>query len=75
VRRIYSGQASGEILSVHGYREGREDRYRSFPSLVLFKLVAPPLQLGVVRPYLVWGTWFPNHHPLEGTSHMQIFGP
>jgi hypothetical protein len=31
----------------------REDRYGSFPGLVLFRLVAPPLQPGVVGSYLV----------------------
>jgi hypothetical protein len=35
--------------------------------LVLFRLVAPPLQLGVVGPYLVWSIWFPSRLLLEGT--------
>jgi hypothetical protein len=74
MRRIYSGQEGGEILPIHGYREGRWDRYGSFPSLVLFKLVSPPLQSGVVGPYLVRGAWFPSCLPLEGTYHIQIFG-
>jgi hypothetical protein len=47
------GQIGGEILPVHGYHDGRGDRYRSFRDLVLFRLVAHPLQLGVVGPYLV----------------------
>jgi hypothetical protein len=38
-------------------------------------LVAPPLQLGVVGPYLVWRAWFPNHLPLVGTTRIKIFGP
>jgi hypothetical protein len=32
-----------------------------------FKLVVPPLQPGVVEPYPVRGSWFPNHLALEGT--------
>jgi hypothetical protein len=51
--RIYSGQTSGEILSICGYRDGREDQYGLFPVLVLFRFVAPALQPGVVEPYLV----------------------
>jgi hypothetical protein len=44
-------------------------------SLVPYRLVAPPLQPGVVGPYSVWGAWFPNCVPLEGTGRIQIFGP
>jgi hypothetical protein len=40
------------------------------PGLVIFGLVAPPLQLGVVGPYLIHGAWFPSQVPLEGTSHI-----
>jgi hypothetical protein len=69
-RRIYSGQTSGEILSVRGYCDRREDRYGSFMGLVLFRLVAPPLQPRVVGPYLVWGAWFPSRLPLEGTGRI-----
>jgi hypothetical protein len=29
--------------------------------------VIPLLQPGAVGPYLVWGTWFSTHLPLEGT--------
>jgi hypothetical protein len=36
--------------------------------LVLFRMVAPPLQLGVVGPYPVHGVGFPNHLSLEGTG-------
>jgi hypothetical protein len=72
-RRIYSEQTDGEILPVHGYRDGRVDRYRSFSGLVLFSLVVPLLQLGVVGPYLIWGAWFPSRLPLEGTGHIWIF--
>jgi hypothetical protein len=42
--------------------------------LVLFRLVAPLLQLGMVEPYLIWGAWFPSHVPLEETGCIQIFG-
>jgi hypothetical protein len=74
-RRIYSEQTDGEILPVHGYRDGRVNRYRSFSGLVLFSLVVPLLQPGVVEPYLVCGTWFPNRLSLEGTNRILIFGP
>jgi hypothetical protein len=43
--------------------------------LVLFRLVAPPLQPRVVVLYLIWGVWFPSHLPLERTGHIQNFGP
>jgi hypothetical protein len=43
-------------------------------SLVLLRLAAPPLQLGVVGPYLVQGVLFPSHLPLEGTGHIKNFG-
>jgi hypothetical protein len=72
--RIYSGYARGEILPIHSYHEGREDWYGSFLGLVLFKSVAPPLQPGVVGPYLVWGVWCLSYLPLEGTSRIQILG-
>jgi hypothetical protein len=53
VMRIYNGQTSGNVLAVHGRCDEGEDQYRSFVSPVLFRLVAPLLQPGVVRPYLV----------------------
>jgi hypothetical protein len=74
IRKIYSGLVGGKILVVCGDRDGREGRYESFPDLIRFRLVAPPLQSGVVGPYLVQGTWFPSHLPLEGTCRIQIFG-
>jgi hypothetical protein len=43
-RRSYSGQTGGEIMFVHGYRYGREDRCGLLTDLVLFSLVVPPLQ-------------------------------
>jgi hypothetical protein len=50
-------------------------RHGSFLGLLLFRLVAPPLQPRVVGPYLVRGLWFPDLFPLEGTDHIQNFGP
>jgi hypothetical protein len=41
-----------------------------FLGLDIFRLVAPPLQPGVVGPYSVWGIWFSNHLLLEGTGHI-----
>jgi hypothetical protein len=35
-----------------GYRDGTKDQYGSGLGLVLFRLVVPPLQSGVVGPYL-----------------------
>jgi hypothetical protein len=43
--------------------------------LLLFRLVVPPLQLGVVGPYPVWGVWLLSHLLLEGTECIQIFWP
>jgi hypothetical protein len=68
--RIYSGQTGGEILPTQGYHDGREDWYGLFLGLVLFRLVVPPLQQGVVRPYQVQGAWFPSRLPLEGIDHI-----
>jgi hypothetical protein len=42
--------------------------------LILFRLVALPLQPRVVGSYLVWSTWFSSRLPLEGTDRIQIFG-
>jgi hypothetical protein len=61
-------------MSVRGYCDAREDRYGSFLGLVLFRLVAPLVQIGVVGPYLVHGTWFPSHIPLERTSRIPFVG-
>jgi hypothetical protein len=57
--RIYSGQTGGEILPVRGYHYGREDWFGLILGLVLFRLVAPPLQLEVVGPYIIWGCLVP----------------
>jgi hypothetical protein len=42
--------------------------------LVLFKLVAHPLQPGGVGSCPLWGVWFPSRLPLERTDHVQNFG-
>jgi hypothetical protein len=68
---IYSGQTCGEIMSIRGYHDWREDQYELFLGLVLFRLVTHPLQSRVVGPYL--DAWFPNHLLLEGTDRIQIF--
>jgi hypothetical protein len=72
--RIYGRQTGGEIPPAHGYHYEREGQYGIFLGLVLFWMVAPPLQPGAVGSYLVWGAWFPSHLLLEGTGHIQIFG-
>jgi hypothetical protein len=45
---------------------GKRDWCRLLLDSVLFRLVVPLLQLGVVGPYPVRGVWFPNRLPLEG---------
>jgi hypothetical protein len=60
------GLTGGKILSAHGHLCGGKEWCRLLPGLVLFRLVVPPLQPGVVGPYPVWGTWFPSHLLLEG---------
>jgi hypothetical protein len=48
----------------------RSDGHGSFPGLVLFRLVTPPLQPKVVGHFLAQGVWFHNHLPLEGIDHI-----
>jgi hypothetical protein len=74
MRRSYSRQTCGEILFVCGYRDGRDDRYGLLLSPVLFRLVVPPLQSGMVGPYPVWGTWLASCLPLERTSSYSDLG-
>jgi hypothetical protein len=50
---VYSGQAGGEILYICVYRDEIEDWYGSLLDLIPFRLAAPPLQSGVVGPYLI----------------------
>jgi hypothetical protein len=44
IRKVYSGQTGSKILSVRGVRNGREDQYGSFLSLVI--LGSRPLLFG-----------------------------
>jgi hypothetical protein len=46
---------------------------RIISDLVLFRLLVPPLQIGVVVLYLVQVDWFLSRLSLEGTGHIQIF--
>jgi hypothetical protein len=45
------------------------------PGLVLFRLVALARQPGVMGSYPTQGAWFPSHLLLEGTDHIQNYGP
>jgi hypothetical protein len=44
-------QTGGEILPTHVYCKEEKQRCGLLPGLVIFSLVAPPLQPGVVGPY------------------------
>jgi hypothetical protein len=70
-----SGPTSGKILLTYDYQDRGTYWCKLLPSLILFRLVVPPLQSGVVAPYLVQGAWFPSRLPQEGTSRIQIFKP
>jgi hypothetical protein len=72
--RRQNGQIGGEILYAHVYCNEGKQRRGLLPGLVLFRLVAPPLQVGVVGPYPVWGVWFPSRLLLEGTEHIHNCG-
>jgi hypothetical protein len=63
-----TGQTGDKIQPTHGYRDRGKDRCGLLSGLDPFRLVIPPLQPGVVGPYLVWGTLFPSRAPLEGTG-------
>jgi hypothetical protein len=43
MRRSYHGPAGNETQLVHSHQDGRKDRYKLGLSLVLFRLVVPPL--------------------------------
>jgi hypothetical protein len=58
-------QIGGEILPAHAHHRVEKQTDGSFSRFVLFLLVAPPLQPGVVGPYPIWGVWFPSHLPLD----------
>jgi hypothetical protein len=68
MRKNYIKRTGDEIMFICGYQGEREDKYRFHSGLVLFRFVVPPLQSGGVRPFLVWGAWFPSHLPLKGTE-------
>jgi hypothetical protein len=59
-----NGLIGGKILSACGYHNEGKRWCRLLSGLVLFRLVAPPLQSGVVGPYLVLGVWFTSCLPL-----------
>jgi hypothetical protein len=61
-------QIGGEILSAHIYRNEEKRWCRLLPDLVLFRLVAPTLQPGVVGPCPVWVVWLPSHLLLDRTG-------
>jgi hypothetical protein len=68
--RIYHGEIGDEILPIQHYHDGREDQYELFSGLVIFRLLVPSLQPGVVGPYPIRGAWFPNCLPLKGTDRI-----
>jgi hypothetical protein len=63
------GQTGGKILPAHVYRNEEERWFRLLLGSVLSRLVAPPIQPGVVGSYPVRGVWFPGHLLWEGTDH------
>jgi hypothetical protein len=67
-------QTAGKILSVHVYRNDEERWCRLLPCSILFRLVTPLLQPGVVGAYLVRGVWLPSHLLLEGVGRIQMYG-
>jgi hypothetical protein len=69
------GLTGDEILSAHDFRDEGECWCGWLSGLILFRLVIPPLHLGVVGSYLIRGAWFPSRFLLNGTDRIQIFGP
>jgi hypothetical protein len=63
-------QTGGKILSAHIYHDEEERWCGSFLGSVLFRLVTPPLQPGVVGLYSVQGVWFPSYFLLEEAIHI-----
>jgi hypothetical protein len=51
----WNGLTGGEILSTHDYHNEGKRWCGSLPGLVLFRLVAPHLQPGVVGPFVARG--------------------
>jgi hypothetical protein len=68
-------QTCGEILHAHIYHNEGKRRCGLLLGLVLFRLVTPPLQPGVVESYPVQGVWFPSYLLLEGTGRIKNCGP
>jgi hypothetical protein len=48
-----AGQTGDEILPAHDYRNEEKRLCGLFLGTVLFRFVTPPLQLGVLGPYMV----------------------
>jgi hypothetical protein len=70
-----NGLNGGEILPARIYHDRGMYWCGLLMGLVPFRLVVPPFHPGVVGLYPVWGAWFHNCLPLEGTDRIQIFGP
>jgi hypothetical protein len=68
LRITLAGLIGGRILPAHGYQNGGSDWCELLLDRVVFRLVVPPLYLGVLEPYLIRGKWFPSHLPLERTE-------
>jgi hypothetical protein len=60
----------GKILPAHIYHNEKKQRRGLLSGLVLFRLVAPPLQPGLVGPYPIRGVWFYSRLLLEGTDRI-----
>jgi hypothetical protein len=75
LRREVGWAEGGKILPGHDYRNEGKRWCGLLLALVLFRLVAPPLQSGVVGPYLILGVWIPSCLPLEQTGRILNFGP
>jgi hypothetical protein len=70
-----TGQTDGEILPIYVYHNEEERWYGLLPGSDFFRLIAPPLQSGVVRLYLIHGVWFSSHLLLEEIDRIQKFKP
>jgi hypothetical protein len=66
----WDGQTGGEMLPARAHRKVVKCKNGLLSGLVLFRLVAHPLQPGVLGLYSVRDVWFPSHLLLEGTSHI-----
>jgi hypothetical protein len=67
---MWNELTGGEILHVHDYRNEGKQLCGLLSGVVLFRLVAPPLQVGVVGSYLVRDAWFPSYLLLVGTDRI-----